>query len=383
MSLHFAEEEFESREHKVIKSMKEKNLDALLLFRQESMYWLTGYDTFGYVFFQCLVITSLGDKVLLTRAPDLRQAQNTSNIKDIRIWVDKDNNNPAEELKSILVELNLENKNLGVEYEAYGLTGKNAMMLNESLSNFANLHDESFIITKHRLVKSNQEIMYVKKAAALADRALEKAWMLSHPGADESDILSAMQGAIFSGGGDYPGNEFIIGSGPDALLCRYFSGRRKLDPIDQLTLEFAGVYRHYHSALMRTIPIGKAKKEHLELYEICLEALHACENKLIVGNTAGDVFKEHRLVVDKSKYKSARLNACGYSLGATFAPNWMDWPMLYENNPVIIKKNHVFFMHMILMHSETQTAMNLGETYIVSETGCERLGKLKLDLIVG
>ena len=383
MSLHFAEEEFESREHKVIKSMKEKNLDALLLFRQESMYWLTGYDTFGYVFFQCLVLTSLGDKILLTRAPDLRQAQNTSNIKDIRIWVDKDNNNPAEELKSILVELNLENKNLGVEYEAYGLTGKNAIMLNESLNNFANLNDESFLITKHRLVKSNQEIMYVKKAAELADNALEKAWGLSHPGADESDILSAMQGAIFSGGGDYPGNEFIIGSGPDALLCRYFSGRRKLDPIDQLTLEFAGVYRHYHSALMRTIPIGKAKKEHLELHEICLEALHACENKLIVGNTAGDVFKEHRLVVDKSKYKSARLNACGYSLGATFAPNWMDWPMLYENNPVVIEKNHVFFMHMILMHSETQTAMNLGETYIVSDTGCERLGKLKLDLVVG
>ena len=383
MSLHFAEEEFESREHKVIKSMKEKNLDALLLFRQESMYWLTGYDTFGYVFFQCLVLTSLGDTILLTRAPDLRQAQNTSNIKDIRIWVDKDNNNPAEELKSILVELNLENKNLGVEYEAYGLTGKNAMMLNESLSNFANLNDESFLITKHRLVKSNQEIKYVKKAAELADKALEKAWELSHPGADESDILSAMQGAIFSGGGDYPGNEFIIGSGPDALLCRYFSGRRKLDPNDQLTLEFAGVYRHYHSALMRTIPIGKAQKEHLELHEICLEALYACENKLKVGSTAGDVFEQHRLIVDKTKYKSARFNACGYSLGATFAPTWMDWPMLYENNPVIIEKNHVFFMHMILMHSETQTAMNLGETYIVSKTGCERLGKLKLDLVVG
>ena len=382
MSLHFTEEEYKSREKKVIKSMKEKNLDALLLFRQESMYWLTGYDTFGYVFFQCLVLTSLGDKILLTRTPDLRQAQNTSNIKDIHIWVDKDSNNPAEELKSILVELNLENKNLGVEYESYGLTGKNAMMLNECLSNFANLNDESFLITKHRLVKSNQEIIYVKKAAALADKALEKAWESSHPGADESDILSAMQGAIFSGGGDYPGNEFIIGSGPDALLCRYFSGRRKLDPIDQLTLEFAGVYRHYHSALMRTIPIGEAKTEHFELHEICLEALYACESKLKVGNTAGDVFEQHRLIVDKTKYQSARLNACGYSLGATFAPTWMDWPMLYENNPVVIEKNYVFFMHMILMHSETQTAMNLGETYIVSDTGCERLGKLKLDLIV-
>jgi Xaa-Pro dipeptidase len=77
MALHFTEQEFELRKHKVINSMKEKNLDALLLFRQESMYWLTGYDTFGYVFFQCLILTLEGDKILLTRAPDLRQAQNT------------------------------------------------------------------------------------------------------------------------------------------------------------------------------------------------------------------------------------------------------------------------------------------------------------------
>jgi len=383
MALHFTAQEFKIRENNVIKSMKEKNLDALLLFRQESMYWLTGYDTFGYVFFQCLVLTSTGNKILLTRVPDLRQAQNTSNLKDIRTWIDIDNKNPVDDLKAILEELDLENKNLGIEYEAYGLTGKNAIRLNHSLKDFAKLHDESFLITKHRLIKSDSELNYIKKASELADSALEKAWELSHPGADESDILSAMQGAVFSGGGDYPGNEFIIGSGPDALLVRYFSGRRKLDPIDQLTLEFSGVFRHYHSALMRTIPIGEARKEHLELHEICLEALSACESKLKAGNTAGDVFEQHRIVVDRTKYKSARLNACGYSLGATFAPSWMDWPMLYENNPVIIEKNQVFFMHMILVHSETQTAMNLGETYIVSGNGCERLGKLKLDLVVG
>ena len=155
MTLHFTEKEFKSRKNKIIESMKEKNLDALLLFRQESMYWLTGYDTFGYVFFQCLVFTLKGNKILLTRAADLRQAQNTSNIKDIRIWVDRDNNNPAENLKSILVELSLENKNLGVEYETYGLTGRNAMRLNNSLKNFAKLYDESFLITKHRLLKSD------------------------------------------------------------------------------------------------------------------------------------------------------------------------------------------------------------------------------------
>ena len=59
-------------------------------------------------------------------------------------------------------------------------------------------------------------------------------------GVDEGDILAAMQGAVFRGGGDYAGNEFIIGSGNDALLCRYFSGRKRLTDRDQLTLEFAG-----------------------------------------------------------------------------------------------------------------------------------------------
>ena len=73
MALHFTKEEFLSRKSKVVAELKKQNLDALLMFKQESMYWLTGYDTFGYVFFQSLILTSKGDLVLLTRAPDLRQ----------------------------------------------------------------------------------------------------------------------------------------------------------------------------------------------------------------------------------------------------------------------------------------------------------------------
>ena len=57
-------------------------------------------------------------------------------------------------------------------------------------------------------------------------------------------------------------------------------------------------------------------------------------------------------------------------------------PMIFTGNPLIIKPGMVFFMHMILMDSEAQLAMNLGETYLVTETGNERLGKQKLDLVI-
>lgn len=136
MALHFSKEEFKSRKSNILNSMKEQNIDALLMFKQESMYWLTGYDTFGYVFFQTLVLDQKGNLILLTRAPDLRQAQNTSNINDIRIWVDKDGSNPTDDLKIILDELNLKGKKIGIEYDAYGLTGRNAIKLNQSLENY-------------------------------------------------------------------------------------------------------------------------------------------------------------------------------------------------------------------------------------------------------
>ena len=382
MGLHFSKEEFSLRKSKVLKSMKEQNIDALLMFRQESMYWLTGYDSFGYVFFQTLVLDQKGNVILLTRAPDLRQAQNTSNIEDIRIWVDKDKSNPTDDLKVILNELNLKGKKIGIEYEAYGLTGKNTLKLNKSLENFCSYEDKSELITTLRSVKSLEEINYVKKAANLADSALDVVWKCAKAGINESKILAEMNKVIFEGGGDYPANEFIIGSGKNALLCRYQSDKQILNENDQLTIEWAGTFKHYHSAMFRTIPIGKADPKHHKMHEACIEALNNCESKLKPGNKIGEVFDIHAKTLDDLGFNKARMNACGYSLGATFSPNWMDWPMLYTGNPYVIQPGNVFFMHMILMDSDNELAMNLGETYLVTKDGNERLGNHKLDLAI-
>ena len=223
---------------------------------------------------------------------------------------------------------------------------------------------------------------YVRKAAELADRAYDEAHQLAEAGADEGDILASMQGVIFSGGGDYPGNEFIIGSGEDALLCRYKSGRRKLDPRDQLTVEWAAAYRHYHAAMMRTIPIGQATERHKKMHAVTVDAMDACQEALRPGRPIGEVFDAYAQVCDAAGMREHRLNATGYSLGTTFAPNWMDWPMFYHGNPVIAEKNMVFFLHMILMDSDTNHAMCFGHTVVVTESGCEVLSDRSLELIV-
>ncbi|MBX9458575.1 MAG: Xaa-Pro peptidase family protein [Rhizobium sp.] len=381
MALHFSKDEFAARLELVKARMKEEKLDALLIFAQESMYWLTGYDTFGYCFFQCLVVKADGQMVLLTRSADLRQARHTSVIEDIRIWVDRTNADPAQDLKNLLMDLDLLGTKVGVEYDTHGLTGLNARRLDNQLTSFANAVDASYIISRLRLVKSPAEIEYAEKAAALSDDALDAALKLVRPGANEADILAAMQGAIFAGGGDYPANEFILGSGADALLCRYKAGRRNLDATDQLTLEWAGVFAHYHAPMMRTIVIGTPTDRQKELFAACRDAIEAIEGDLVIGNTFGTVFDTHARIMDERGLAKHRLNACGYSVGARFSPSWMEHQMFHAGNPEPILPGMTLFVHMIIMDSETGTAMTLGRTYLITDGPVRNLSRHSLDLI--
>ena len=175
MALHFSGEEFARRQANTIRLLEERGLDGLLMFKQESMFYLTGYDTFGFCFFQCLYFGADGRLMLLTRAPDLRQAQNTSLIEDIRIWVDGHGVNPADQLREVLREFGGSGRRFGVEYDAYGLTAYNGMRVQAALEGFCELEDASDLVTGLRLIKSPAEIGYVRRAAALGDAALAEA----------------------------------------------------------------------------------------------------------------------------------------------------------------------------------------------------------------
>ncbi len=382
MAIHFPESELSRRRQATTVAMAERNLSGILLFRQESMYYLTGYDTFGYCFFQCLFLSADGRMTLLTRAPDLRQARHTSVIEDIRVWVDEAGKNPANDLRDILAEHGCRGTTLGIELDAYGLTAYNWRRVESTLEGFCTLVDASDLVSRQRVIKSPSELEYVAKAATLADDALEAAIRLTGEGVFDGDILAAMHSAIFEGGGDYPGNEFIISSGKDALLCRYYSGRRHLGPNDQLTLEHAGVYRHYHACLMRTLLTGTAHPEHIAMFDACADAMQACVEALAPGRPVGEVFDAHARVLDAAGFRDHRLNACGYSLGTTYTPTWMDWPMFYEGNSVEAAPDMIFFIHIILANSDTHRAMTLGQTVRVTESGCERLSRLPLELVV-
>src|SRR5499426_4706123 len=183
MALHFTEEELATRRKRACEEMARQGLDGLLVFRQESMYYLTGYDTSGYSMFQGMYLGADGSLALCTRSADLRQARITSVVEDIRIWRDRQGATPAEDLRDMLESHGCRGKRLGVEYHAYGLTAQRGQMVDAALHGFCRTEDASDLVRLLRLVKSPAELAYVRRAGALADAALAVANRETVPGA--------------------------------------------------------------------------------------------------------------------------------------------------------------------------------------------------------
>ena len=381
-AIQFPKEELLDRQKGACKKMSEEGLHGLLIFRQESMYYLTGYDTSGYSMFQAMYLGADGRCALVTRPVDRLQSKLTSIIDDVRIWYDREGANPAIDVREMLRDYGVAGKTLGIEYHAYGLTGQRAKLVDSVLSEFCTLVDASDLVRVLRLVKSPRELNYVRKAGHICDLIVETSIARCRPGVSTKAIMGDMLQVLMANGGDPAASRWPLGAGQMALLARYHTGEEIVGEQDQVFFEPAAAYRHYHACAMYNVITGKASMLQNDMHTVCAEALGACQEALRPGRTVGEIFDTHMGIMQGAGFGDAAMSACGYTLGATYPPTWMDWPMFWEGNPQIIEPGMVFFLHMILFDRATGTSMGLGETTIVGDDGCEAVNSVPRTVIV-
>ena len=382
MGLHFSTEEHEDRVARARELLRQRDLAALLIFSQESHFYLTGYDSVGYLFFQAALLTA-DDRpiVLLTRRPDLQQAKETSTISDVRIWYNTVDADPARDLRDIMQEHGLEGARVGVELDTYGLTGASWESVRCAMDDWCRLEDASDIVRRLRLVKSAAEIGYVRKAACLADRALTAMVDTIRPGGIDSEIAAAGLSEILRGGGDTPPAGPLVNSGRRALYGRSVCGAHEIEARDQITIEFAATYHRYNACIMRTAVVGPVEQAHRDFFAVVRDALQAMTAAAAPGRPLGEIDDAHRRVFDAAGHQVNRFAACGYSLGATYRPSWMDVPpMLYSGNPMLAEPGMILFLHAMLADADKGLAMSAGHTILVTQEGSEVLSALPLEL---
>ncbi|UFN50213.1 Xaa-Pro peptidase family protein [Roseomonas sp. OT10] len=368
--------ELRSRLLRLREAVAARGLAALLVFAPESHYWATGLDTGGYVFFQCGIIPADPAKgpVLLTRRPDLAQARDTSLYGDIRVWYDANDAAPAMELRDILVELGLRGERVGIETATYGLTGANHAAVLAALEGVVATAPASDLIHGMRAVKSVSEIAVIRRAAALADAAVAAARERATPGVRDSVLTAAALAAILEGGGDMPPAGPLCNSGRRAIYGRGVGGPRVLEATDQVVLELAATLHRYNVCIERTFLLGPVPDAQRRMADTVAEACAAMAAAARPGHPAGAIAEAFGAVLDRAGQARNRFAACGYPLGATFRPSWMDVPpMLHPGNPTPLVPGMVFFPHAMLGDAETGLAFGSGDTILITETGAEVL----------
>ena len=365
--IHFSREEFSKRQKKTRKLLQELELDGLLIFKIEDMYWLTGYESDGFCIFGTMFIGTDGALTHLARPADLGNLSYSSICEDIRISPDTEGSTRAKHIKDMLRSLGMEGKKIGIQVDTMGLTPRLFLETKEILDGWCNLTVAPDFIRVLRLVKSPQELSYFRKAGEIMDIVMNKVIEVTYPGAFEGDIYATFYDTLFRLDADLPAHIPPFGSGDSALNLRYTTKRKNVSENDQVTLELGLGYRHYHVACMGVVLTGpEINDRHLKMHKTSVIALDAVQAALRPGTTVGELFDIYKATLEEHNEHDAVLTVAGYTMGAMWPPTWMEEPLIFEGNPLVLEENMTFFTHMILNDRETGLSMAVGETAIIT-----------------
>ena len=369
---HFSREEFSQRQQKTRKHLQNLELDGLLLFKIEDMYWLTGYESDGFCIFGSMFIGTEGALTHLARPADLGNLSYSSICEDVRISPDTEDSTRAEHIKDMLRSLGMEGKKIGIQVDTMGLTPRLFLEISAILDGWCELTVAPDFIRILRLVKSPQELNYFRKAGEVMDIVMDKVIEATYPGAFEGDIYATFYDTLFRLDADLPAHIPPLGSGDSALNLRYTTKRKNVSENDQVTLELGLAYRHYHVACMGVVLTGpEINKRHLKMHKTSVTALDEVQAALRPGTTVGELFDIYKETLEEHGEHDAVLTVAGYTMGAMWPPTWMEEPMIFEGNPLVLEENMTFFTHMILNDRETGLSMAVGETAIVTKDAPE------------
>jgi Xaa-Pro dipeptidase len=366
---HFSKEEFIQRQQVTQKKLQELELDGLLIFKIEDMYWLTGYESDGFCIFGAMFISASGALTHLARPADLGNLYYSSICEDVRISPDSQNSSRSQHIKDMLSSHHMKGKRVGIQVDTMGLTPRLFIEINEALKDWCDLSPAPDFIRQLRLVKSPQELAYFRKAGEVMDIVMDKVIDATYPGAFEGNIYATFYDTLFRLDADLPAHIPPFGSGDSALNLRYTSKRKNVLNNDQVTLELGLAYRHYHVACMGVVLTGpEINKRHLEMHETSIIALDRVQSTIRPGKTVGELFDVYRNTLEERGEKDAVLTVAGYTMGAMWPPTWMEQPLIFEGNPLVLEENMTFFTHMILNDRKTGLSMAVGETAIVTSS---------------
>lgn len=371
--------EFRRRLDAVRRQMVARKLDVLLLFGPHNICYVSGLDNDNLADMQCVIVPQDRDPVLVLFWFEAGRAENTCWLDDVVLYHDED---PIGVVAAVVRRLGLSNGRIGVERPTVGLTMDDYDRVKTSLPG-ATIEDPNGVVEIPRRTKSNAEIAYMRRAAALTDRAVDAACAAIDVGVTDSELAAVIAQTVYGGGGETMCFGPIVATGYRAGAPHSSFNGRRLQRDEPVFLEFTAQVRRYTAPIMRTAWLAQPSPEIARIADAGAAAVATIVATARPGIPAGDVARAALADLEPVLPNLMFHHTFGYPVGIGFPTTWVESLgfLIRAENEQLLEAGMTFHLP-ISLRRLGEFGVNQSHTLLVTETGAETLTKSTARLLV-
>lgn len=375
-NLPFELSEYEGRVRKVQEKMADEGVEVMIVTSPTNMYYLTGYSTFSFYVPQFLVISLQDDLFMVPRNLDNSSVLETTWLSQDMIrpygedYIDhyhnyKEPRHPVEYLIELLREENLTGKVFGLEMDDFYGRALYYKKLSEKLTN-ASFQDQTQLISRLYLVKSEAEIEYMREASRIVEKGMEAAIDMIEDGVTEYDVAAEILNVMIKNGSCSPSFPPLLQT---SAACHVTWTDKTIREGTSVSIEIAGCRKRYQSPMCRTAIVAKESSSVVQKAKDVMKRQIEAHRKALATVQPG--IKAERVAIEANKIYHKRSSRVGYPSGLGFPPDWGEHTASFqEGDQTVLKPNMTF--HVISTLAEP-FMIEFGETVRVTEDGAEVL----------
>ena len=388
IELNFTLDEYAQRLSKTRAAMSKQHVDCLVVVDPSNMAWLTGYDGWSFYTHQCVIVQHDHEPIWWGRGMDAPGALRTTYLDEGNIlqypdhFVQSTECHPMDHLSETLAELKLERGSIGVEMENYYFSAAAYQSLQTHLPR-AKLVDATAMVNWQRIIKSKQELSYMRSAARIVEQMHSRIFEIIEPGLAKNELAAEIFYTGIRGKdehwGDYPAILPMLPTGMDATAAHLTWDNSKLKAGDITFFEIAGCHKRYHCPLSRTISLGKPPQKYLDAEKAVLDAMHAGLANAKPGKRCEDIAIAFYDTLETHGFKKD--SRTGYSIGLSYPPDWGERTIsLRRGDKTELQENMTFHFMPALWLDDG--GLEITESVVITENGYERLASVPQELLI-
>ncbi len=378
----FAPAAFDERLRLVREQMRARGLRFLIVIHPASIHWLTGSEAKSYQEFQCLLVGVADDAplVVLTRAGEVHEFETDARVDEIVGWGGGISEDPIAAFETLARRHGVLGHRIGIDVPGYYLHPYHYEQLRD-LIGAAQLADATSLVADLRMVKSAQELAYVREAARLADIGMAQFTAALAIGRSELELAGEVYGALMTSGSGIAASPINLVSGPRSAYSHGAPTERRIAAGDFVNVEFGATFKRYTSTIGRQFVMGPPTARMREVYDVVRSASDAMIAIVRDGVPAIHVHETAQRIIAAAGLEPYRVHLSGYGLGPSFPPSWAEPLHLIDGTAYTLRAGMVVTIEPPVFIGPEGLGARIIDNVIVTADGAELLSTSSRDLI--